>query len=68
MSQPECQLDEIKNKKKTALEVMAGYGRNVEALEFYFDRNDIELLDACKDGLDTVEYDDLKAKHCCYLH
>ena len=44
---PVCGLEKLKSKNKRALEVLAGYGRNVEALTPYFDLNDIELLDGC---------------------
>ena len=68
LANPDYGLDNILYKKKKVLEVLAGYGRNVEALTEYFDRSDIELLDGSKKAMKEAEKQNVGKRYCCYLH
>ena len=54
--------------QKRALEVMAGYGRNLPALELFFKLSNVELQDGCKDLLEIAQKEMVGKSHRCLLH
>ena len=47
---------------------MAGYGRNLPALDLFFKRCNIELQDGCKDLLEIAQKEMVGKSHRCLLH